>query len=128
MSDKLVREIVEPVNEGSAYDIKLGDFVQVDNSTLTISNVKVYVFVTGNYVPPKYVNNRDGSNNTGLVLQDNTVTFHLSAADNAIILPDKPNYYERHTVLFEIFYNSGADKFYVEFELKVRNLSINGQP
>lgn len=124
MLEKLIQEIKDPINEKTSYDFNLSDFIQIDNSTLTITNVKVYVFVTGDYDPPKYINGRDGTDNTGLTLQDNIVSFHMSPADNPIALTDIKNYFEAHTVRFEVFYNSGDDKFYIEFELKIRNLEI----
>ena len=124
ISYKHFQDIKEPINENTSYDFNLSDFIQTDSSTLTITNVKVYVFVTGDYDPPKYINGRNGTNNTGLTLQNNIVSFHMSPADNSISLIDVKNYYETHTVRFEVFYNSEDDKFYVEFELKIRNLEI----
>jgi hypothetical protein len=124
VSDKIVRVIRTPIHENSSYDFELADFFQIDDSALTISDVKVYVYLAGDYDPPVYINDRDGSNNEGLTLLNNAVSFHMSPKDNVIVLTDKPHRYETHTVLFEIFYNSGADKFYVEFELKIKNLSV----
>ena len=116
-------------DERSSYNFKLTavDYFEAEN--IAISSVKASIYVEGSGDPPEYVNGRDGSHGTGLSFIDNgdgswTILFHLLPADNAIV--DKANYakpgYEKHIVRFEIKYNSDADTYYLECELRVREL------
>jgi len=119
----IIIKIPQFIFEQSTYDISF-DCKQIDGLELNPSDVKVYVFLTGDYDPPQYINNRNGSDSTGLVLNEDSISFHMSPADNAMVLTEVGSYFETHSVLFEIFYNSANDKIFIEFQIKIKNLAI----
>jgi hypothetical protein len=121
--------IRDPFDEGESrrirFDIKDSD----GTAPISISSMDVQVFVTGSGEPPIYINNRDGSNTDGLTFIDNgdntwSVEFLMSPADNAIIdrLVYAKSGYEPHRIRFAIGYNAGADMYYLELDVQVRDL------
>jgi len=121
----MLTTITNSVDEESSYDISFDCFESDGITVLPPSNVKVYIFVTGQITNSPWVNDRDGTDSTGLSVDGNSVTFHLSPDDNKIV--DRSKYaksgYESHTVRFEVFYNSDSDKYYLDLVLRVRDLA-----
>jgi hypothetical protein len=117
-------DIIDPIPENSSYDFSF-DCIDIIYNDLLPSDVKVYIYLTSDRSAPVYINNRNGTVTAGLALNGTTVTLHMSPDDNEIIAaPTDEGYFEAHTILFEMFYNSGVDKFYVEFRAKIQNFRV----
>jgi hypothetical protein len=119
MSNKIVHIINEPIFAGTSYDIAF-DCQQINNDPLNPSSVKVYVMLTGDYNQPQYINNRNGSNSAGLNFNESSISLHLSPGDSALLNEDGGHdFYEIHSIIFEVSYNNDTDKFFEEFRINI---------
>lgn len=112
------------IPENSSYDINFECMQLNGTDALPLSDVKVYIMVAGHDNEGVWVNSRNGTSNTGLVLQSNEVSFHLLPADNAIV--DRALYAksgcETHIIRFELIYDAGlgaSDKAWVEWWIEI---------
>jgi len=113
-----IENIKFDVDEKSSLDISFECTKDDRITALEPSTVKVYIFLEGSD-PLQFINNRDGSDSSGLSITDNKVEFHLYPADNSIVGSDD---FEYHIVRFKVDYNADMDTEWLELRLKVRNL------
>ena len=123
MSIKTIHKVSEEIFEGTSLNINF-DCLDIDDESLPISSIKVYVFVADREDVSEYINGRDGSNSANLTFTDNHVVFDLMPPDN-IVVNDDVRYFETHSVLFEMFYNSDTDVAKVEFRVAVKRCPVS---
>lgn len=117
----LITEVRNEVYEETTFEIQFDVKDSISGLDVTPSSLKVFVYLDEDPSDgsPTYINGRDGTDATGLSNSGNTVTMHLSPADNQIQNAESP--YESHRVAIQVFYNGDVDRDVFEWILKIRN-------
>lgn len=126
MGTVIVEDFPYDIDERTA-DYLGFDLVDCNDDAIPINSAKVFIFIESVMDDPVWVNDRDGSDSTGLSIIGNKVDFEMSDDDNLVV----DNQYvatgfETHLIRFELKYDGGSQTCYIHYRVKVKDLAFIG--